>query len=227
MYNLKESYQKIFDKIQSHPNYSNKVRLVAISKLQSIEKILDIYQAGQVIFGENRIQELRNKVLQLPSQIDWHFVGALQSNKAKYIPENCSTLHSLCSLEVAQILEKKCQQLAKTIKVFIQMNLCDEDQKSGLLSYEELQKFMAELLNFGSLQPIGLMTIPAVNLTSLQVAKVYANLRKYQVKLATEFYLQKSFTELSMGMSSDYEVALSEGATMIRLGSILFGARQV
>lgn len=226
MQTLAKNYQKIFDKIQSHRDYNDKIRIIAISKFQPIEKILQVYQAGQVIFGENRPQELRDKALQLPREINWHFVGALQSNKAKYIAKYCSTLHSLCSLEVAEILEKKCQQLKKKIKILIQMNLCLEKQKSGLLSYEELQKFLHQILKFNFLQPVGLMTIPDANLSNIEVGKVYAKLRKYQEQIAAEFQLQESFWELSMGMSSDYEVALNEGATMIRLGNILFGERK-
>lgn len=227
MQNIKEHYQKILSKIQSHPNYHNKIQVIAISKFQPIKQILELFQAGQIIFGENRLQELRDKSPQLPSAIDWHFVGGLQSNKAKYIPAICSTLHSLCSLEVANILNKKCSQISKKLKVLIQMNLCEEQQKNGLLNYKALQEFMEKISLMDRLQPIGLMTIPDPGLSPVQTGKIYGMLRKYQEQVAKEFSLQDSFQELSMGMSSDYAVAMSEGATMIRLGTIFFGERSL
>jgi pyridoxal phosphate enzyme (YggS family) len=225
MQNITEQYQRVLSGIQSHPNYNHRVRIVAISKFQPTEKILQLFQAGQVIFGENRVQELREKNLLLPEKIDWHFVGALQSNKAKYIPSICSTMHSLCSLEVAKILEKKCEQISKKIKVLIQMNLCQEQQKSGLYNYEALQEFLSKILLLRFVEPIGLMTIPDPDLSSAQTGKIYSSLKKYQLQAAKEFSIEDSFKELSMGMSSDYKIAMSEGATMIRLGTILFGER--
>ena len=224
--NLKKNYLSVIEKIQSHPDYNPQIRLIAISKFQPISKMLELFELGQTVFGENRLQEAREKKPKLPATIDLHFVGALQSNKAKYIPALFSTLHSLCSLQTAKILNKNCQINTTKLKVLIQMNLCDEQQKSGLLTYNELKQFVAEIINLNSLQLLGLMTIPNPKLPAIQIAKIYRQLKNYQEKIAQEFSLQDSFVELSMGMSSDYELAISEGATMIRLGTILFGERQ-
>ena len=223
---IAKHYQKLLETIQKHTNYSPNLRIIAISKTQPLEKILDLHQSGQIVFGENRIQELREKKKQCPNTIDWHFVGSLQSNKAKYIPEICSYLHSLCSLEVANILEKKCYQLKKKLKVLIQMNLCQEKSKSGLLTYEDLQEFIPKILTLPNLELVGLMTIPSPELNNSQTGKIYEKLRLYQEKTKKEFLLENTFQELSMGMSNDYKIAITEGATMIRLGTILFGKRE-
>ena len=134
-------------------------------------------------------------------------------------------MHSLCDLKVAYVLEKKCLEQGKKMEVLLQMNLCQEEQKSGLLNYEELVQVAAELVKLQQLKVVGLMTIPAFNLSLKKTATVYANLREYKEKLAQELGIKEQLTELSMGMSGDFEIAIEEGATYVRIGTALFGER--
>ena len=225
MKNIQENYQKILKELFSHPDYHKGIQIIAISKFQPLESILELFEVGQVCFGENRAQELREKYSKLPKEIDWHFVGNLQTNKAKYIPPICSCLHSLCSLDVAKALHKKCKQINKKLKVLIQMNLCQEEQKAGLLDYDSLQSFLLSIVDLEFLEPVGLMSIPDPKLSDKETAKIFSRLREYKDKVGKELSLPANFCELSMGMSHDYKIAISEGSTMIRLGTILFGKR--
>ena len=134
-------------------------------------------------------------------------------------------MHSLCDLKVAHLLEKKCLELDKKMEVLLQMNLCQEEQKSGLLNYQELLQLAREILKLKHLNLVGLMTIPAFNLGSAETANIYSNLRKHKEKLAQELDLKEQLTELSMGMSGDFEIAIEEGATYVRIGTALFGNR--
>ena len=134
-------------------------------------------------------------------------------------------MHSLSDLKVAHVLEQKCLEQGKKIEVLLQMNLCQEEQKSGLLNYQELLQFARDILKLKQLNLVGLMTIPAFNLGSAETANIYSNLRKHKEKLAQELDLKEQLTELSMGMSGDFEIAIEEGATYVRIGTALFGNR--
>ena len=134
-------------------------------------------------------------------------------------------MHSLSDLKVAHVLEQKCLEQGKKIEVLLQMNLCQEEQKSGLLNYQELLQFAQDILKLKQLNLVGLMTIPAFNLGSAETANIYSNLRKHKEKLAQELDLKEQLTELSMGMSGDFEIAIEEGATYVRIGTALFGNR--
>ena len=223
--NIQESYFKILEKIQKCKSYTERVKLVAVSKFKPVQDMLQLYQVGHRIFAENRIQEARDKKPHLPQDLKLHLVGAIQTNKIKYIPTIFDTVHSLCDLKVAYVLEKKCLEQGKKMEVLLQMNLCQEEQKSGLLNYEELVQVAAELVKLQQLKVVGLMTIPAFNLSLEKTATVYANLREYKEKLAQELGIKEQLTELSMGMSGDFEIAIEEGATYVRIGTALFGER--
>ena len=222
---IKENYFKILEKIQKCKGYTERVKLVAVSKFKPLQDMLQLYQAGHRIFAENRIQEARDKKAHLPQDLKLHLVGAIQTNKAKYIPSIFSTVHSLSDLKVAHVLEQKCLEQGKKIEVLLQMNLCQEEQKSGLLNYQELLQFARDILKLKQLNLVGLMTIPAFNLGSAETANIYSNLRKHKEKLAQELDLKEQLTELSMGMSGDFEIAIEEGATYVRIGTALFGNR--
>ena len=219
--NIQKNYYNIIDKITRCTN--QKIHLIAVSKFKPVSDMLELYQAGHRVFGENRIQEAKSKKPELPQDLELHFIGALQTNKAKYITAIFNTVHSLCNLASAEILEKKCSEQNKTIKVFIQMNLCQEDSKQGVKEYQKLLDFSQAIINLPHLKLVGLMTIPKAELTLNQTGKIYAKLREYKEDLEKELNL--SLPELSMGMSADFEVAIKEGATYIRIGSAIFGGR--
>lgn len=185
--------------------------------------MLEVYRLGHKLFGENRVQEIKEKSSKLPQDSELHFIGSLQTNKAKYLPQLVTTIHSLDSLKVAQILDKKCLQLNKKLSVLLQSNICQETTKSGVKNYQQLITLATEIVKLKQLNLVGLMTIPAVTLTDKETAKVYSQLRQQKEKLAAE--LQITLPELSMGMSSDFEIAIAEGATYLRIGSTIFGNR--
>lgn len=223
MREIQTNYQKLIERIQNCKGYNSRIKLIAVSKFKSASAMLEVYRLGHKLFGENRVQEIKEKSSKLPQDSELHFIGSLQTNKAKYLPQLVTTIHSLDSLKVAQILDKKCLQLNKKLSVLLQSNICQETTKSGVKNYQQLITLATEIVKLKQLNLVGLMTIPAVTLTDKETAKVYSQLRQQKEKLAAE--LQITLPELSMGMSSDFEIAIAEGATYLRIGSTIFGNR--
>ena len=202
------------------------IQLIAVSKTKSVELIKEALAAKQTAFGENRIQEALGKieVLSKFDQVEWHLIGHLQKNKVKYCPGNFQWIHSIESAELANKLESRCAFTNKNINVLIQVNLSREDSKSGLLEWDDILR-LAEAISAGKwLKLRGLMTIPAPNLGELKTRKIYEQIRKWRDKLRHELD-SPEITELSMGMTADYHWAIQEGATMIRVGTAIFGSR--
>ncbi|AFY42724.1 YggS family pyridoxal phosphate-dependent enzyme [Nostoc sp. PCC 7107] len=202
------------------------VRLIAVSKQVSAEVIRLAYNTGIRDFAESRIQEAASKQVQLQdlSDITWHFIGHLQSNKAKKALELFEWIHSVDNLKLAQRLNQLAQQLGISPKVCLQVKILPDPQKSGW-SVPELLADLGELNQCQFLQIQGLMTIPPLELTEAEIMNVFNS--TYQ--LAKEIQLQNlpniHIEHLSMGMSGDYQLAVQAGATMVRLGTILFGDR--
>lgn len=202
------------------------IQLIAVSKTKSVELIKEALAAKQTAFGENRIQEALGKieVLSKSDQVEWHLIGHLQKNKVKYCPGNFQWIHSIESAELANKLETRCAFTNKNINVLIQVNLSREESKSGLQEWDDILR-VAESISAGKwLKLRGLMTIPAPNLGELKTRKIYEQIRKWRDKLRHELD-SPEITELSMGMTADYHWAIQEGATMIRVGTAIFGSR--
>ena len=202
------------------------IKLIAVSKTKSVELIKEALAAKQTAFGENRIQEALGKieVLRKSDQVEWHLIGHLQKNKVKYCPGNFQWIHSIESAELANKLESRCALINKDINVLIQVNLSREESKSGLQEWDDILR-VAEAISAGQwLKLRGLMTIPAPNLGELKTRKIYEKIRKWRDKLRHELD-SPEITELSMGMTADYHWAIQEGATMIRVGTAIFGSR--
>tara|TARA_B110000091_G_scaffold105671_1_gene114697 strand:+ start:411 stop:1103 length:693 start_codon:yes stop_codon:yes gene_type:complete len=202
------------------------IQLIAVSKTKSVELIKEALAAKQTAFGENRIQEALGKieVLRKSDQVEWHLIGHLQKNKVKYCPGNFQWIHSIESAELANKLESRCALINKDINVLIQVNLSREESKSGLQEWDDILR-VAESISAGKwLKLRGLMTIPAPNLGELKTRKIYEQIRKWRDKLRHELD-SPEITELSMGMTADYHWAIQEGATMIRVGTAIFGSR--
>ena len=202
-------------------------KIIAVSKVQPIERIKAVLENGHRIFGENRVQEAVEKidVLQDLSGLEWHLVGHLQKNKARFCPGRFQWIHSLDSLELAKRLSRTCLEQNTSLNVFIQLNLSGEDSKSGLEDWEQLRNLSEELMNLEKLELRGLMTMPAPDQDERETRGVFARLREMQERLKSELNTPQ-IDQLSMGMTSDYAWAILEGATMIRVGSAIFGARQ-
>ena len=205
---------------------SGDIRLIAVSKTKSTEMILQALAAGQIAFGENRVQEALGKIESLTENplVEWHLIGHLQKNKVKFCPGNFQWLHTLDSTELPEKLEARSAFVQKKINVLLQVNLSRELTKSGLHDWEEILKVSETILSGKWLKLRGLMTIPTPNIGETPTRIIYEKLRVWRDKLQQGFD-SKDITELSMGMSADFNWAIQEGASMIRVGSAIFGAR--
>ena len=202
------------------------IQLIAVSKTKPVELIKEALAVKQTAFGENRIQEALGKidVLRNSPEVEWHLIGHLQKNKVKFCPGNFQWIHSVESVELANKLEARCALTNKNINVLIQVNLSREKSKSGLQEWDDILR-VAESISAGQwLKFRGLMTIPAPNFGELKTRKIYEQIRKWRDKLRHELD-SAEITELSMGMTADYHWAIQEGATMIRVGTAIFGPR--
>lgn len=218
--------EKIFDAARSAQRDINDIRLIAVSKTQSAEAVAALTSCGQKDFGENTTQEALNKIKKISDRsITWHFIGHLQSNKAKFIPGNFAWLHSLDSLALASKLSRHAQEQSAFINMLIETNVTQDPKKHGIAP-EALFDFVEQLLkaNLPALSLRGLMTIGPQNAPEKEIRQCFAQLRALRDQCRQRFALT-DFTELSMGMSGDYVAAVKEGATMLRIGTALFGDR--
>jgi len=207
---------------QASSQFAQSVKLVAVSKAQQASAIREAYQAGQTIFGENYLQEALDKQAQLTDlNIEWHFIGPIQSNKTQLISQNFSWVHSVDRLKIAQRLNEARPTDLPPLQVCIQVNISNEDTKSGVLP-EDLAALAAEIQKLPKLKLRGLMAIPAPTHDINQQIAQFKRVRQcYDALLEKGFALDT----LSIGMSEDYPVAIAQGATFVRIGSALFGAR--
>ncbi|MDG0817074.1 YggS family pyridoxal phosphate-dependent enzyme [Bdellovibrio svalbardensis] len=202
-------------------------KLLAVSKLQPAHKVHSLYEDGQRSFGENYVQEAIEKIEQLNSlpDIEWHLIGHLQKNKAKQVVGKFHLIHSVESLALAQALSRQCEAKKIEQNILIQVNLAQEETKSGF-DKETVVKQWAELTQLPHLKIYGLMTMPPLTETGEEVRPYFRELRELREELKKQTNTQvHPMTELSMGTSHDYLVAIQEGATIVRLGTILFGER--
>lgn len=223
--NLKQLDAQISDAMQKVGRKRDEVRLIAVSKTFPIARVQSAFQAGQLCFGENRIQEALEKIPALPASLEWHLVGHLQKNKARFCPGNFQWIHSIDSLELIQQLEKRCAQAQQKMQGLIQINLSQESSKQGVWAWEDLCQLTEKMLACHWLKLRGLMTIAEANVSEKKTRTTFAMLRQWQERLVRTFGNQEECTELSMGMSADYPWAIAEGATLIRIGSAIFGQR--
>ena len=202
------------------------VRLIAVTKQVSVAAMREAYAAGIRDFGESRVQEAASKQAQLQdlSDITWHFIGSLQSNKAKKALEQFQWVHSLDSLRLAQRLDELAQPLSCKPQVCLQVKLLPDLNKSGW-TVEQLLSDLAELNQCSNLQIRGLMTIPPLGLNDSEILSVFNRTRELAALIQQQNWSQIEMQQLSMGMSDDYQLAIAAGATMVRLGRILFGIR--
>lgn len=203
------------------------VKVVAVSKTKPVEDILSVYSFGHKIFGENRVQELKGKFEELPKDIEWHLIGHLQSNKIKYIVEFVHMVHSVDSLKLLIAINNEAKKIDRVVDVLLQIYIATEETKFGL-DYEELLTVLKspEIKNLNNVRLRGLMGIASFTDDMQQVRKEFSQLKKIFEHCKRDYFAgNDSFSELSMGMSGDYKIAIEEGATIIRVGSLLFGER--
>ena len=198
------------------------VTLVAVSKGHPPEAVRAAHEAGMTIFGENRVQEASQKIPLCPSSLVWHMVGHLQRNKVRKALPLFEMIHSVDSLRLVEALERECSRLGKVLPVLIEVNVAGESSKYGVAP-ENLRELLDAAAGCGHLEVRGLMTMPPWSPDPEKVRPYFARLRELLVKAGEEW--GHGLVELSMGMSADFEVAIEEGATMVRIGTAIFGRR--
>ena len=200
------------------------VTLIAVSKTKPVEVLREAYDLGVRVFGENKVQELTEKFGALPTDIHWHMIGHLQTNKVKYIVEKAELIHSVDSFRLAQAIEKEAAKRGLTSDILVEVNVAEEESKFGV-RVNEVISFIETLAQFPHLHVCGLMTIAPFVENPEENMPIFKNLHKLSVDIAHKNIDNVNVNILSMGMTNDYEVAIEEGATMVRVGTGIFGAR--
>jgi hypothetical protein len=220
----KEKYQEIESELKE-----KKVTLIAVSKTKPVEDILELYKMGQRDFGENYVQELIDKQEQLPRDIRWHFIGHLQSNKVKYLASFVHLIHAVDSFKLLKEINKQAQKAGRVIDVLLQVHIAREETKFGLDEqemYEIVNTNVDELKELRNIRVAGLMGMASFTEDEETVRSEFKYLKSLFDKYAPQQTQNCHLQILSMGMSGDYKMAMEEGSTMVRIGSLLFGARE-
>jgi pyridoxal phosphate enzyme (YggS family) len=203
--------------------FSEEVQIVLVTKGVKPPRLLEAYQAGVRDFGESRVQEFETKRSELPKDIRWHFVGHLQTNKVKQIVGKVTLIHSCDRSDLAEVIQKEAEKKGETVSVLIQVNTTGEITKQGFFP-EEMRNAVGTILKLSRIQVLGLMTIGPLTENQDEIRKSFKSLRQLKEKLKTEFKAV-DWRYLSMGMSGDFEIAIQEGANLIRVGTAVFGPR--
>jgi len=201
---------------------TDQIELLAITKTHPADKVREAIEAGQILFGESRVQEARAKIPELPSNIRWHFVGHLQKNKIRHALPFFELIHGIDSLGLAQVINPISEEEGMHPRVLLEVNVAGEGSKFGF-SPEKLRDQMEALLALPRLSILGLMTIPPLAEEAEASRKYFVRLRELRDRLQTDFRVD--LAQLSMGMTQDFSVAVEEGATLVRVGTAIFGER--
>lgn len=225
---LKEQLQEVEAKIQAACDRAGRKRedvtLIAVSKTKPVEMLQEAYDLGVRVFGENKVQELTVKYEALPKDIHWHLIGHLQTNKVKYIIDKAELIHSVDSLKLAETIEKEAAKHDLIADILVEVNVAEEESKFGL-KMEEVIPFVENVSKMSHIRVRGLMTIAPFVENPEENRKIFADLHKLYVDIKDKNIDNGTASILSMGMTNDYEVAIEEGATMVRIGTGIFGAR--
>ncbi len=225
---LKEQLSEVEARIQAACARSGRrredVTLIAVSKTKPKEILMEAYGLGVRIFGENKVQELAEKYEALPEDIHWHMIGHLQTNKVKYIVGKVDLIHSVDSLKLLEAIEKEAVKKQADVRVLIEVNVAGEESKFGM-AVDDVLPFIQKAAAFPHIQVCGLMTIAPFVKNPEENRLIFKNLHKLSVDITGANIDNVTMDVLSMGMTNDYEVAIEEGATMIRVGTGIFGAR--
>lgn len=218
---VKENIAQACKKVGRNPE---EVTLIAVSKTKPVEMLQEAYHAGARYFGENKVQEIMDKYPCLPEDIKWHMIGHLQRNKVKYIVDKVELIHSVDSLRLAETIEAEAKKHQVKVPVLIEVNVAEEESKFGLKP-EEVIPFLETISHFEYLQVKGLMTIAPYVEDPEENRQIFKNLKQISVDIKEKNMNNITMEILSMGMTGDYLVAVQEGATMVRVGTGIFGER--
>lgn len=222
--NLAEVQNKIAQACERSGRNREDVTLIAVSKTKPISYIEEAMELGQREFGENKAQEMKEKYETLTKDLNWHFIGHLQTNKVKYVVGRACLIHSVDSLHLAQAIEKESAKKELISKVLIEVNVAQEESKFGLKS-EETEELVREIATLPHVQIQGLMTIAPYVENPEQNRMIFRHLKKLSVDIAAKNIDNVNMSILSMGMTNDYEIAVEEGASHVRVGTAIFGER--
>ena len=220
--NLKIARERIEKVCAESGRNSSEVKLIAVTKNFGVDEIEAVFKEGIHDFGENRAQELDKKAELFTEKVNWHFIGNLQRNKVRFVVRSAEYIHSADSLLLVSEINKNAGKNGKVQKILLQVKTSFEESKSGITEYSELSDLAFYCKDFSNIELMGLMTIAPLTDDEDMIRKSFGTLRRMRDKLKTEGL---NIKELSMGMSSDFELAIEEGATMIRVGSAIFGER--
>ncbi|MEQ2371848.1 YggS family pyridoxal phosphate-dependent enzyme [Blautia sp. CLA-JM-H16] len=218
---VQKNIEEACKKVNRDPD---EVTLIAVSKTKPVEMLKEAYEAGARVFGENKVQEIVDKYDQMPSDVKWHMIGHLQRNKVKYIVDKVAMIHSVDSLRLAETIEKEAEKKNVVVPILIEVNVAEEESKFGLKP-EEVLSFIEQIADFSHIQIKGLMTIAPYVENAEENREIFRELKKLSVDIAAKNINNVTMSVLSMGMTGDYMVAVQEGATMVRVGTGIFGAR--
>ena len=222
--NLRQVQANIEAACKSVGRDPSEVTLVAVSKTKPVEMLMEAYDAGARVFGENKVQEIMDKYDHIPSDVQWHMIGHLQRNKVKYIVDKVSMIHSVDSLRLAETIEQEAAKKDVKVPILLEVNVAEEESKFGL-KMDEVLPLIHEISSFRHIEIKGLMTIAPFVDDPEDNREVFRKLKKLSVDIAAKNINNTTMSVLSMGMTGDYQVAIQEGATMVRVGTGIFGAR--
>ena len=226
---LKNNYFSVKDNIEVLCEKKNipidKVTLIAVSKTKPVSDIEQVYEAGCRDFGENKAQELKEKYELLPKDIRWHFIGTLQKNKVKYVVGKAFLIHSVDSYELALEIQKRAEKLNIHCDILIEVNVAQESSKQGIFEFDQVLDIVRQISLLKNVHIKGLMTIAPICEKSSDNAIYFKQLKDLSVDIKTKNIDNVCMDILSMGMSSDYETAIEEGSTYVRVGTSIFGER--
>ncbi len=222
--NLKDVEARVSAACERAGRDRSEVTLIAVSKTKPIEDLQIIYDAGIREFGENKVQELTGKIEAMPNDINWHMIGHLQRNKVKYIVGKVGLIHSVDSYRLAEEINIHAKKQGIVQPVLIEVNAAEEESKFGL-KLDEVKRFCEEITHLDGIQVKGLMTIAPNVVVAEDNRAIFHKIKDLSVDIARENYNNIDMTILSMGMTGDFEVAIEEGATHVRVGTAIFGAR--
>ena len=219
--NIKSNLQEIQKQIPPH------VKLIAVSKTKPVEDIIEAYHTGQLMFGENKAQELQLKYTQLPKDIQWHFIGHLQTNKIKYIAPFVHLIHSVDSFKLLVEIDKEAKKNDRIIDCLLQFYIATEETKYGFdLDEADLSLGSEIYFTLKNIRVVGVMGMATYTEDEQLIRTEFKQLKMYFDTLKTKYFANNDdFKELSMGMTSDYQIAIQEGSTIVRIGSAIFGER--
>lgn len=222
--NLSLVEKKIAEACERSGRKKDEVKLIAVSKTQPAEAIQEAIDYGIRSFGENKVQELKEKMEIFKEELDWHMIGHLQTNKVKYVVGKVSLIHSLENIRLAEALDKEAKKKGITADVLIEVNIAKEDTKFGI-EPEKVEDFIIRVSKFDNISIKGLMTVAPYTDNPEENRKYFKELKKIMVDLNNKNIHNVNMSVLSMGMTGDYEVAIEEGATLVRVGTGIFGNR--